>query len=85
MPVVWCPPLPLWCSRNGRVYAVCVCSYMATRFVESHWFVWITQMNHIPMVRTRIRSDHNYPLEGTGPPPAAHLVLFIFLMEKLVL
>lgn len=19
------------------------------RFIESHWFVWVTQMNHIPM------------------------------------
>jgi fatty acid desaturase len=23
--------------------------YMAVRFVESHWFTWVTQMNHIPM------------------------------------
>lgn len=25
-----------------------VCVYMH-RFIESNWFVWITQMNHIPM------------------------------------
>lgn len=25
---------------------VCVCMH---RFIESNWFVWITQMNHIPM------------------------------------
>ncbi|XP_071791216.1 acyl-CoA 6-desaturase-like [Asterias amurensis] len=23
--------------------------YMFVRFLESHWFVWVTQMNHIPM------------------------------------
>ncbi|XP_006822674.1 acyl-CoA 6-desaturase-like [Saccoglossus kowalevskii] len=23
--------------------------YMFVRFIESHWFVWVTQMNHIPM------------------------------------
>ncbi|XP_038071953.1 fatty acid desaturase 2-like [Patiria miniata] len=23
--------------------------YMFVRFMESHWFVWVTQMNHIPM------------------------------------
>ena len=23
--------------------------YFAVRFVESHWFTWVTQMNHIPM------------------------------------
>ncbi|XP_022102086.1 fatty acid desaturase 2-like [Acanthaster planci] len=23
--------------------------YMFIRFMESHWFVWVTQMNHIPM------------------------------------
>ena len=23
--------------------------YFAMRFVESHWFTWVTQMNHIPM------------------------------------
>lgn len=23
--------------------------YMVVRTVESHWFVWVTQMNHIPM------------------------------------
>ena len=23
--------------------------YMLVRFLESHWFVWVTQMNHIPM------------------------------------
>lgn len=23
--------------------------YMTVRFVESHWFTWVTQMNHIPM------------------------------------
>ena len=22
--------------------------YMTVRFVESHWFTWVTQMNHIP-------------------------------------
>lgn len=22
---------------------------MSTRFLESNWFVWVTQMNHIPM------------------------------------
>ncbi|KAE8606931.1 hypothetical protein XENTR_v10010931 [Xenopus tropicalis] len=22
----------------------------AVRFIESHWFVWVTQMNHLPMV-----------------------------------
>lgn len=25
----------------------CVCRI--TRFLESNWFVWVTQMNHIPM------------------------------------
>jgi fatty acid desaturase len=23
--------------------------YFFVRFLESHWFVWITQMNHLPM------------------------------------
>jgi hypothetical protein len=23
--------------------------YMVVRTIESHWFVWVTQMSHIPM------------------------------------
>ena len=23
--------------------------YFVVRFFESHWFIWITQMNHLPM------------------------------------
>ncbi|XP_077997494.1 acyl-CoA 6-desaturase-like [Glandiceps talaboti] len=29
--------------------------YMFERFLESHWFVWVTQMNHLPM---EIDKDH---------------------------
>ena len=29
----------------GRAFAL----YMCERFVESHWFTWVTQMSHIPM------------------------------------
>lgn len=25
------------------------CVVMNGRFLESHWFVWVTQMNHLPM------------------------------------
>lgn len=26
-----------------------LCCFCMHRFIESNWFVWITQMNHIPM------------------------------------
>lgn len=29
-------------------WQVCCC-YECYRFLESHWFVWVTQMNHLPM------------------------------------
>lgn len=29
--------------------------YFFFRFIESHWFVWITQMSHIPM---KVEADH---------------------------
>lgn len=41
---------------------------MSIRFLESNWFVWVTQMNHIPMhidydrnvdwVSTQVRDSH---------------------------
>ncbi|XP_064598052.1 acyl-CoA (8-3)-desaturase-like [Liolophura sinensis] len=32
--------------------------YMFTRFLESHWFTWVTQMNHIPMeIDTEMNRD----------------------------
>ncbi|NXJ08150.1 FADS2 desaturase, partial [Odontophorus gujanensis] len=38
------PPLSLW---SGELNVSSVSS--PTVFLESHWFVWVTQMNHIPM------------------------------------
>ncbi|KAL2093773.1 hypothetical protein ACEWY4_011085 [Coilia grayii] len=31
----------------GLFGSIMLCSFV--RFLESHWFVWVTQMNHIPM------------------------------------
>lgn len=62
-----------------------LCS-LSSRFLESHWFVWVTQMNHIVMeidhepfrdwfssqVRAA-RAGHWGPVEPAGPfprPPA---------------
>lgn len=43
------------------------------RFLESNWFVWVTQMNHIPMhidhdrnvdwVSTQVRGHHSEDLD----------------------
>lgn len=37
-------------GENSRLclYCFCLCA-ISTRFLESNWFVWVTQMNHIPM------------------------------------
>lgn len=52
----------------GSVYTVFVCVTF-NRFLESNWFVWVTQMNHIPMhidhdrnmdwVSTQVRDSHS--------------------------
>lgn len=59
--------LGLYCFRPCAV---------STRFLESNWFVWVTQMNHIPMhidhdrnmdwVSTQVRDSH---LEDLGITP----------------
>lgn len=35
-------------EKKSDLYCLCLCAVSA-RFLESHWFVWVTQMNHIPM------------------------------------
>lgn len=35
-------------EKKSDMYCLCLCA-VSTRFLESHWFVWVTQMNHIPM------------------------------------
>ncbi|XP_070570639.1 acyl-CoA 6-desaturase-like [Ptychodera flava] len=37
--------------------------YMFVRFLESHWFVWVTQMNHIPMDIDKEQHKHWLPLQ----------------------
>lgn len=61
-------------SENSRLCLYCfrLCA-LSTRFLESNWFVWVTQMNHIPMhidhdrnmdwVSTQVRDSH---LEDLG-------------------
>uniref|UniRef100_A0A8B9PA08 Cytochrome b5 heme-binding domain-containing protein n=1 Tax=Apteryx owenii TaxID=8824 RepID=A0A8B9PA08_APTOW len=43
------PPLP--CSAVGTPpnnHYLCLCVYLP-RYLESTWFIWVSQMNHIPM------------------------------------
>lgn len=39
---LWLPDVPI-SGRNCHDFS------WFCRFLESHWFVWVTQMNHIPM------------------------------------
>ena len=58
--------------ESSYLYCFCLCA-ISTRFLESIWFVWVTQMNHIPMhidydrnmdwVSTQVRDGH---LEDLG-------------------
>ncbi|MBV94838.1 Fatty acid desaturase 3, partial [Eschrichtius robustus] len=49
--------------------------FVAVRVLESHWFVWITQMNHIPKEighekhRDWASSQPEDPARHPGPPP----------------
>jgi|ERR1712166_93278 len=36
------------CMADATVLQVAAL-YLFTRFLESHWFTWVTQMNHLPM------------------------------------
>jgi len=37
----------MWLSQAGPLGTLVL--YMFVRFCESHWFTWVTQMNHLPM------------------------------------
>lgn len=60
-------------SENARLCLYCFCLCHIARFLESNWFVWVTQMNHIPMhidhdrnvdwVSTQVKDGH---LEDLG-------------------
>ena len=71
------PPRPSPCRSDvGHGFALFpVCA----RFLESHWFVWVTQMNHLPMnidhekqqdwlnMQVRTVSSSNTPSGGEPP------------------
>uniref|UniRef100_A0A3B4V4U9 acyl-CoA (8-3)-desaturase n=1 Tax=Seriola dumerili TaxID=41447 RepID=A0A3B4V4U9_SERDU len=42
----WVVRACLLCVLNVMI---CVTTLKEKRFLESHWFVWVTQMNHLPM------------------------------------
>nr|KAF6437563.1 fatty acid desaturase 1 [Molossus molossus] len=66
-----------WYLRESENSGLCLYGFylcgIPTRFLESNWFVWVTQMNHIPMhidhdrnrdwVSTQVRDGH---LEDLG-------------------
>lgn len=66
-----------WYLRENENSGLCLYVFylcgIPTRFLESNWFVWVTQMNHIPMhidhdrnrdwVSTQVRDGH---LEDLG-------------------
>lgn len=65
-------------NKNSMLGLYCLWPYSTfNRFLESNWFVWVTQMNHIPMhidhdrnvdwVSTQVRDSH---LEDLAMPPA---------------
>ena len=64
-------------SQNSGLCLYWFClGAMSTRFLESNWFVWVTQMNHIPMhidydrnvdwVSTQVRDSHLEDLGATN-------------------
>merc|ERR550539_322998 len=42
------------------------CFYMLIRFVESFWFVYVTQMSHIPMRVDRDKEDNWFSMQLAG-------------------
>lgn len=65
-------------NKNSMLGLYCLWPYATfNRFLESNWFVWVTQMNHIPMhidhdrnvdwVSTQVRDSH---LEDLDMPPS---------------
>ena len=46
------------CVEPGSFYSYSSLScWFGDRFIESHWFVWCTQMNHLPMAVEYERDD----------------------------
>lgn len=67
-----------WEAEKAGLRTVPVCA-SCNRFLESNWFVWVTQMNHIPMhidydqnkdwVSTQVRDG------GAGRAPRQHCLV----------
>jgi len=59
----------LWSATFVPVMGVfgCIKLFFFVRFIESHWFVWVTQMNHLPMTIAKERNLDwvRMQLEGT--------------------
>lgn len=36
-------------THDRKIYILYFITGVISRFLESHWYVWVTQMNHIPM------------------------------------